>query len=124
MQFYYLQGNEVKNENLTSGTNTLFFKGNLTKVDKPFYNRDLLKFDKQIYSDIQELLNDVFDVQIPDYDFLFAYNLKSLRILQNVNVLKLESYTFTESEIRRFLQFVDAVDIKLFDTYSDRKSVV
>lgn len=118
VQFYYLQGNEVKNENLTSGTNTLFFKGNLTKVDKPFYNRDLLKFDKQIYSDIQELLNDVFDVQIPDYDFLFAYNLKSLSILQNARVLELESYTFTESKIRSFLQFVDVVDIKLFDTYS------
>lgn len=117
VELYYNQGNEDENENLTSGTNTLFFKGHLTKVDNPFYNRGLSKLDKQTYSDIQDLLNDVFDVQIPDYDFLYAYNLKSLRILQNASVLERESYTFTESKIRSFLQFVDAVGIKLFDSH-------
>lgn len=118
VELYYHKGNEDENESLTSGTNTLFFKGSLTKVENPFFNKGLSKLDKQTYNDIQDLLNDVFDVQIPDFDYLFAYNLKSLRILHNADILERKSYTFTETETGSFLQFVDAVGIKLFDSYS------
>ena len=118
VESYYDKADEHESENLSTVTETLFFKGSLQKVNNPFYENGLSTLDEVVYKSVQNLLNDDFDVQIPDYDWLFAYKLKSLRILHNANILEDESYTFTESKIRSFLQFVGAVGIKLFDSYS------
>lgn len=114
---YYKKGNLEEDENLSTLNKTLFFTGEIKEVSAPFYHKQLTKLDADRYDEIQKLLNEIFNVQIPDRQFLFGYELECLKIDNNAEVLTSDIYTLNSKEILYFLQFAGNVGIDIFANY-------
>ena len=114
---YYKSSNVEELENLSTARSTLFFKGEIKAVSFPFYHPHLSNLDFDVYDEIQTLLNETFDVQIPDREFLFGYELDCLKIDKNAEVLTNKIYALNSKEIIDFLQFAGNVGIDIFTNY-------
>ena len=65
----------------------------------------------------QKLLNDTFNFQIPDREFLFGYELECLKIDNNAEILTSDFFKLNSKQILDFLQFVGNVGIDIFTNY-------
>jgi hypothetical protein len=114
---YYKKGNVEEDENLSTLTKTFFFTGEIKEVSSPFYHNQLTKLDADRYDEIQKLLNDTFNFQIPDREFLFGYELECLKIDNNAEILTSDFFKLNSKQILDFLQFVGNVGIDIFTNY-------
>lgn len=103
--------------NLSEETKTLFFQGRNSEVVSPFYNSHLNKLSEDSYVEIQQLLNEVFKIQIPDREFLKGYDYQFLTIENNSDCLKKDLYTLNNVQVVHFLQFAGVVGIDVFSIY-------
>lgn len=117
VEVLYKKGNFEEDENLSTLTKTLFFTGEIKEVSSPFYHHQLTKLDGDRYEEIQNLLNETFNIQIPDREFLFCYELECLKIDNNADVLTSDIYTLNSKQILNFLQFAGNVGIDIFANY-------
>jgi hypothetical protein len=114
---YYKSSNVEEDENISTVTNTLFFNGEIKEVPFPFFHNQLTKLDGEKYDETQKFLNQTFNVQIPDKEFLFGYELDCLKINKNAEVLTSGNYTLNSKEICYFLLFAGNVGIDVFANY-------
>ncbi|GGF48108.1 AAA domain-containing protein [Echinicola rosea] len=117
VEFFFQQGNDEDGDNLSSATQSIFFNGEIKEVLAPFYHPQLSSLDFESYDEIQTLLDETFDVQVPDKEFLFGYELNCLKIDDNADILTSDNYTLNSKEISYFLQFAGNVGIDVFTNY-------
>ncbi len=117
LEKYYQSGNDDEDENISSESGTLFFDGEIRKVESPFFHNGLTKIPETNYHDIQFLLNEKVGIQIPDYDFLAAYEYEFLKIKKNPDVLSNDKYEFTKDQILNLMLFLSSVGINPFDSF-------
>jgi hypothetical protein len=117
IEVFFKASNIDDDENLSTETNTLFFKGKIEKVEYPFYHSNLSKLHIESYDEIQNLLNETFNIQIPDKDFLFCYEFECLKILDNSDVLTSAEYDLDRNQIINFLHFTSNVGTNIFNNY-------
>jgi len=117
VEFFFKQGNDEDGDNLSSATKTIFFQGEIKAVSSPFYHPRLSSLDVDSYAEIQTLLDKTFDIQVPDREFLFGYELDCLKIVDNAEVLTSDIYTLNSKAISYFLQFAGNVGVNVFTNY-------
>lgn len=117
IEFFYKKSIVEKDENLSTETNTLFFQGKIQEVKHPYYHNGLSILNQSNYDEIQKLLDEKFNIQIPDKDFLFCYEFDCLKITHKSEVLASTVYTLERNQILNFLLFSAHVAIDIFTSY-------
>lgn len=113
--------NKSNTKNITETTHSIFFKNELIQTESPYFHRRFTKLNAEFYENMQDIISKFFDIKIPDFSFVTAYELDAFKFNSDNSFFKDNYYNLTFEEVDVIIKFSNFINYEFFKQYSIQK---